>query len=52
MHCFFFQISIPIPPVNPRDSIVTEVITSLDEELYDVENVTVPLTICLAIMVG
>lgn len=41
-----------MPPMNRAESILSEAVTGVTDESYDVENVTVPLTICLAIMVG
>lgn len=38
--------------VSTMESIISEDVTSFSDESYDVQNVTVPLTICLAIMVG
>ncbi|KAJ8984171.1 hypothetical protein NQ317_017824 [Molorchus minor] len=46
------QISIPVPQLVPRDSIASEALTGITDEFDDVQNVTVPLTICLMIMVG
>ncbi|CAH1115293.1 unnamed protein product [Psylliodes chrysocephalus] len=44
------EVTVSIPPVGPRDSIVSEAVT---EELEtDVQNIPVPVTVCLAIMVG
>nr|CAH7766888.1 unnamed protein product [Callosobruchus chinensis] len=46
------DVNIPNPDSGPRDSIVSDILTAYTEESYDVQTVTVPLTICLAIMVG
>lgn len=40
------------PNMNRAESIISEAITGFTDQSYDVQNVTVPLTICLAIMVG
>ncbi|XP_018570605.1 TWiK family of potassium channels protein 18 [Anoplophora glabripennis] len=48
-----WEVSIPVPQLQPRASIGSEGATSYTEdEEYDVQSVTVPLTICLLIMVG
>ncbi|KAJ8940001.1 hypothetical protein NQ318_012923 [Aromia moschata] len=46
------EISIPVPQPTDRGSEASEATTGYTEGSYDVENVTVPLTICLFIMVG
>ncbi|KAJ8917298.1 hypothetical protein NQ315_002316 [Exocentrus adspersus] len=50
-----WEISIPVPQLQPGGSIASDgAVTSYTEgdESYDVQSVTVPLTICLLIMVG
>lgn len=38
--------------ISTVESIISEALTGFSDESYDVQNVTVPVTICLAIMVG
>nr|XP_023024811.1 uncharacterized protein LOC111512882 [Leptinotarsa decemlineata] len=45
------SVVISIPSFGPRDSEASNDLTTEDDE-YDVQNVTVPVTICLSIMVG
>ncbi|KAG5866541.1 hypothetical protein JTB14_032308 [Gonioctena quinquepunctata] len=43
---------IPIPQLSHRDSTLSNELSSLSEGSDDIQNVTVPVTICLSMMVG
>ncbi|CAH1129869.1 unnamed protein product [Ceutorhynchus assimilis] len=45
-------VKLEINAMGPRASVVSEDLTAYSDESYDVQNVTVPVTVCLMIMVG
>ncbi|XP_050300149.1 potassium channel subfamily K member 15 [Anthonomus grandis grandis] len=46
------DINMELDVLNRRESVISDVLTNYTEGSYDVENVTVPITVCLMIMVG